>query len=979
MTILHNTLLEATLSDIVVGDGVIVDIKPAGEALVDKGTIVEDCTGFAAFPTFANAHTHAAMTLFRGYAGDKPLQEWLTNYIWPREERLTPDMVYWGTRLACIEMIKSGTTAFANMYFYQKAEAAAVRDSGIRAVLGYNVPDRGGEGTLAERIDKFCEECGSEESWAVHFAMAPHSIYAVSETDLLKCAETAARHGMRLLIHMSETQSEVDNCLREHGCRPYEYLNRLGILQLLGDSIIGAHSLYLSDAETALVGQHRCTVVHNPASNLKLASGYQFMLKELEQAGANIAIGTDGCSSSDNLDMLEAAKLATLLQRGWRRDAQALTARQALRYASRGGFKAMGIDAGDIAVGRKADLMLVDLDNTAMTPANDIASNLLFAAHADAIDSVMCNGKFVMRHRKVEGEEEVKREVRGIVKKLMAAAALLLVLFTTACHRHNPADGKMIFRYNESAGITSLDPAYAKDQALIWASSQLYNGLVQLDSNLAVQPAIARSWHISPDGLTYTFTLRNDIYFHKNALFCNAAPSAASATTKAVSSSRPNGSNDPLWSCEPDSTRRVVASDFEYSFGRILDPKVASPGLWIFNNIESFEAADDTTFVVRLKHPFAPQLSLLAMPYCSVVPREVVEHYGADFRKHPCGTGPFAFQYWKEGVKLVLRRNPLYFERDSLGVALPYLDAVAITFIVDKQTAFLEFVKHNLDFMNSIAPSYKDELLTRRGQLKPKYADKLDMVSTPFLNTEYLGFLMDDPASPLRDKRVRQAINYAFDRRKMLLYMRNDIGSAGCYGMIPCGIAGYDTNMAAAYEYNPVRARQLLAEAGYPGGRGLPTLKLSTTATYLDLCKYIQQQLGLVGIDVQVDVNPPGALRENIAQSKVQWFRGSWIADYPDAENYLSLFTSNNFCPSGPNYTHYSNPRYDALYERACRETDDSLRTELYKRMNAMIMDDAPVVVLYYDQILHFTHKNLTGLASNAMNALDLRKVRIEK
>ncbi|MBQ9474148.1 MAG: amidohydrolase family protein [Bacteroidales bacterium] len=951
-TILHNTLLGTTLCDIVVDDGVIVDIHKTAQraSLQPSGAELYDCTGYAAFPTFANAHTHAAMTLFRGYAGNVPLNVWLNKYIWPAEERLTPEMVYWGTRLACVEMIKSGTTAFANMYFFQDAEADAVRDSGIRALLGYNLPDRGGKGSLAERVEEFvgCHDINSDNM--VRFALAPHSVYAVSEADLVMCANIASNRNLRYLIHMSETQNEVDNCLQQHGCRPYEYLDKLGILQQIGPNLIGAHSLYLSDSEIALVGRHHCTVAHNPNSNLKLASGFKFMLRELEQAGANIAIGTDGCSSSDSLDMLEAAKLTALLQRGWRGNAQAMSANQALRHASLGGFKAMGVNAGKIDIGMQADLMLVDLDNVAMIPNHDVESNLLFAAHPDAIDSVMCAGKFVMRHREVPGETLVKSKVRTLAKQLMAAAAVVLLLLTSACRRHNPADGKMIFRYNESAGITSLDPAYAKDQALIWACSQLYNGLVQLDTNLAVQPAIAKSWHISPDGLSYTFLLRNDVCFHKNTLFNTS-----------------------------DSTRPVNAYDFEYSFNRILDPKVASPGLWIFNNIKSFSATSDSTFVVRLHHPFAPQLSLLAMPYCSAVPREVVEHYGADFRKHPCGTGPFAFQYWKEGVKLVLRRNPLYFERDTAGTRLPYLDAVAITFIVDKQTAFLEFVKHNLDFMNSIAPSYKDELLTRTGQLKPKYADKLNMVSTPFLNTEYLGFLMDDPTSPLRDKRVRQAINYAFDRRKMLLYMRNDIGSAGCYGMIPCGIAGYDTNTPQAYDYNPVRARQLLAEAGFPGGKGLPSLTLSTTATYLDLCKYIQQQLGLVGINVQVDVNPPGALRENIAQSKSQWFRGSWIADYPDAENYLSLFTSNNFCPSGPNYTHYSNPRYDELYDRACRYPNDSLRTELYKRMNAMIMDDAPVVVLYYDQILHFTHKNLSGLASNAMNALDLRKVKINQ
>ena len=564
---------------------------------------------------------------------------------------------------------------------------------------------------------------------------------------------------------------------------------------------------------------------------------------------------------------------------------------------------------------------------------------------------------------------------------------LTAVCLLAACGTPDNSD-KMIFRYNESAGIATLDPAYSKDQALNWGCSQLYNGLVQLDTALEVQPCIAKRWTVSDDGKTYTFILRDDVWFHKSE-----------------------------WFGTPDSTRRVVAQDFVYSLSRILDPKVASPGMWIFSEVDTsadfanalmsecasgattnqaikqssnqaiqkygFAALDDTTFVIRLRQPFAPFLGLLSMPYCSVLPREVVEHYGVDFRKHPCGTGPFQFQMWKEGVKLVLRRNPLYFEYDTVRQSgskvirrLPYLDAVAVTFIVDRQTAFLEFVKGNLDLMNSLAPSYKDELLTSTGQLRAKYADRIDMVSTPFLNTEYLGFRMDGDDSPLKDRRIRQAICYGFDRRKMMKYMRNNIGRPGCNGFIPYGLPGFDTSNVR-YEYNPERSRQLLAEAGYPGGKGLPELKMASTATYADLCKYIQQQLGIVGINVKIDVNPPAALREQIAQGKSAWFRGSWIADYPDAENYLSLFYSPNFCPQGPNYTHFSSKVFDRLYEQAKRETDPARRNEIYRQMDNLVMDEAPVVVLYYDQILHFTHKNVSGLRSNAMNALDLRRVKI--
>jgi len=566
---------------------------------------------------------------------------------------------------------------------------------------------------------------------------------------------------------------------------------------------------------------------------------------------------------------------------------------------------------------------------------------------------------------------------------------LTLVILLAACGGHRHED-KMIFRYNETAGIATLDPAFAKDQSIIWPCRQLYNGLIELDTALEVQPSIAKRWTISDDGLTYTFILRDDVYFHKNELFASSDHSSSHSLSLPLT---------PSHSPKHDSTRRVIASDFVYSFHRIVDPTVLSPGAWVFSEVDTFYAPTDTTFIIRLKEPFAPFLSLLGMVYCSVVPHEVVDHYGKDFRSHPCGTGPFQFQYWKEGVKLVLRKNPLYFEVDTLYVdtlissgdtvstyqhinisthRLPYLDAVAVTFIVDRQTVFLEFVKGNLDFMNSLDASYKDEILTPDGRLKEKYADRIDMVSTPYLNTEYLGFNMEDHNSVLHDRRLRQAIALGFDRRKMMKYLRNNVGEPGVYGFIPRGLPGAAEQ--PLYEYDPGRARTLIAEVKKSlGGKEIPPLKLSTTSNYVDLCKYIQQQLGLLGLTVEVDVNPPAPLRQQMSEGKLPWFRGSWVADYPDAENYLSLFYSPNRAPAGPNYTRFNNPEVDRLYTHARSTTDPEQRTALYHHIDSLVMSEAPVIVLYYDQILHFTHKNVTGLRSNAMNNLDLRHVKIAR
>ena len=542
-------------------------------------------------------------------------------------------------------------------------------------------------------------------------------------------------------------------------------------------------------------------------------------------------------------------------------------------------------------------------------------------------------------------------------KKFLFIIFLLGLFFFISCTGDKGKDSnKKIFRYNEKAGISSLDPAFAKDQASIWACNQIYNGLVQLNDKLEVRPCIAKSWTISTDGLRYTFYLRDDVFFHDHSLF-------------------PKGKG-----------RRVVASDFEYSLKRIIDPTVASPGAWIFNNVNdnlsefNFKALNDSTFVILLKKQFPAFLSMLSMQYCSVIPKEIVEYYGKDYRKNPVGTGPFQFIKWNEGIKLVLRKNPAYFEKEG-GVSLPYLDGVAITFNTDMQSVFLEFLKGNIDFLNSIHPGYKDELLTKNGHLNPKYANKFYVLTEPYLNTEYLGFLMDSSSNstkttPSQAKLIRQAINYGFDKRKMIKYLRNSIGIPGLYGFIPAGMPSFDSVSSKGYAYNPEMAKKLLIEAGYPNGEGLPEITLSIDKTYLDLCEYIQHQLNEIGIQIKIDVNPPATLREMIANSKIKFFRGSWIADYPDAENYLSLFYSKNFSPKGPNYTHFKNEKYDLLYEKSQKEINDSVRFEYYKKMDRILIEESPVIVLYYDQVLRFCQKNISGLTSNPMNLLNLKKVK---
>lgn len=562
---------------------------------------------------------------------------------------------------------------------------------------------------------------------------------------------------------------------------------------------------------------------------------------------------------------------------------------------------------------------------------------------------------------------------RVILESSMYKSTHLLILLILAsvgmwsCGEHKTLDGKTVFRYNDASGITSLDPAFARDQSHTWICQQLYNGLVELDSSLVVRPSLASYWHITDQQTTYTFTLNKSIYFTKNKYFIT------------------NNSSDKSTS---KTTRPVVAQDVVYSLQRLVDPSVASPGSWVMNSVvrdssgrlTGIQAPNDSTVIIKLSAPNPAFLSLLAMPYCSVVPKEVVEHYGTEFRRNPCGTGPFKLAFWKENVKLVLHRNEQYFEKLN-GQQLPYLDAVEVSFINDKQSAFIEFLKGNLDIISGLDPSYKDELLTAAGELQPRHRGRFRLQTLPYLNTEYLGILVDTQqsvaaSSPLRIPAVRQALSWSFDRSSMMLYLRNNMATPGIYGFVPPGLPSFVADSSMGYGYDPEKAKQLLREAGFPDGKGLPEIVLSTTATYLDLCEFIKSQWEAIGINVKIDVNQAAVHRKMVAEQKLAFFRGSWIADYPDAENYLSLFYSLNAAPAGPNYTHYNNPEFDRLFLEAMQAESDSIRFARYRALDAMVMRDAPVIVLYYDKVVRLTGKNINGLPVNAMNNLALKFVR---
>ena len=529
-----------------------------------------------------------------------------------------------------------------------------------------------------------------------------------------------------------------------------------------------------------------------------------------------------------------------------------------------------------------------------------------------------------------------KREIYSIYN----LAVLISVLFVCSCKNNTEIDSKLVFRYNEHKNINSLDPAFAKDIANIWAVNQLFNGLVEMDEQLRVIPSIAKNWAISDDGITYSFILNNNIKFHKHPKLTN---------------------------------RNVTAHDFVYSFDRLLDPILASPGGWVFNKVENYTAINDTILEIKLKEPFNAFLGILTMKYCSVVPKEIVEYYGNDFRSNPIGTGPFKFKRWEENIKLVFRKNIEYFQKDSIGNSLPYLEAVAITFLQDKQSEFLQFIQENLDFVTGLDDSYKDEVVNSKGELKQEYIDKINLIRGPYLNTEYLAFYLESNKNEIKSEILRKAVNHGFDRNKMIKYLRNGIGIAANGGFIPMGLPGYSDKIG--YTYNPDYAKELISQYKRDFKES-PKLKLTTTSNYLVFCEYIQKEIEKIGLQIAIDVIPGASLKEAKANGKLDFFRASWVADYPDAENYLSLFYSKNFAPKGPNYTHFADKEFDVLYESALGETNQNKIEIIYKKMDSLIISKSIIVPLFYDEVIRFTRKNLDGMQINATNLLDLRYVK---
>jgi 5-methylthioadenosine/S-adenosylhomocysteine deaminase len=412
--LIKNCELNHSTSDILIEGNTIKQIAPNIECDAER---VIDATRKAVVPGMFNGHTHAAMTLMRGYADDMPLMPWLTQKIWPLEQKLTEDDVYWGTKLACLEMIKTGTTTMIDMYHFFGATARAVEEMGLRAMLTY----AGFDFEIQEKASIYKKEIQayhktmSSYSNRIEFGMGPHAIYSVSKNLMNWIRDYATDNGLRIHTHISETRGEVSDSIQKHGMRPVHYLQSIGFL---GSDVSFAHGLYLDEEEIKILADYGCQIVHNPASNLKLASGNHFLFQELKAAGVPVALGTDGTSSGNNLDMYETMKLASLTGKVAYDDPTVWNAHDTFVAATESAEIITGFKTGKIKEGYLADLCLVNLNLPELTPNFNLISNLVYSANGSCIDTVICDGKILMENRNVPGEDEIMLKAANIAYNL---------------------------------------------------------------------------------------------------------------------------------------------------------------------------------------------------------------------------------------------------------------------------------------------------------------------------------------------------------------------------------------------------------------------------------------------------------------------------------------------------------------------------------------------------------------------------------
>jgi len=404
-------LLDKSKKDIYVENGYIIQIA---DKINKKVRNKINCYGKKAIlPGLINGHAHSGMSFLQGYADDLPLKEWLEKKIWPAEKKMNPEDIYWAIKLACLKMIKTGTTCFNDMYWMPRIAIKAITEMGLRAVIGLPLIDimPGGDKKVIERN---WETFKIYDYKNISFSIAPHAIYTVCKPNLIWARDFAKKNNLLLHIHLSETEKEVNDCVRKYGMRPVEYLDKIGFLS---KNCVLAHSIWLSDKEINILKIRKCSVVYNPCSNMKLGSGI-FPYSKLSKANVNICIGTDSSASNNNLDLFEEMKFASLLQKAYNKDSAIMSAKKIFDITTQNAAKALRINTGTIKIGKLADLILIDLKNICLTPNHNLLSNVVYSCNGDCVSDVICNGKVLMRNRRIKNENEIIRQAQKRIKKL---------------------------------------------------------------------------------------------------------------------------------------------------------------------------------------------------------------------------------------------------------------------------------------------------------------------------------------------------------------------------------------------------------------------------------------------------------------------------------------------------------------------------------------------------------------------------------
>lgn len=541
--------------------------------------------------------------------------------------------------------------------------------------------------------------------------------------------------------------------------------------------------------------------------------------------------------------------------------------------------------------------------------------------------------------------------------------------------------GGGVFIANELENIRSLDPVGINDVVSHHVSHQIYDLLVDLDTNLQLIPMLAKRWEISEDELTYTFYLRDDVFFHDNKCF-------------------PEGKG-----------RKFNANDVEYSFKRVLDPRTGTLGFDFYRNyvegakefneeiskavsenrepkfteVKGYKVINDTTFQIKLTKPFSPFIYYLCLGFAYIVPKEAVEYYKKDFFQNPVGTGPFIFENWTPDLEINLKRNPNYWNKDEFGNQLPYLEGVKFRFIKDLSQQLLEFKNGSIHECFRIPNELFKTVVTDQNTLTPEYSQFVLQRKTS-LATQYYGFLTT--SKTFSDVRIRQAFNYAIDRDKILKFvLQGSATEPAIHGMVPISMPNYDAKSIKGYSFDLQKARELMSEAGYPGGKGFPEVTLQINeggGRNTQIAEAIQDMLKEIGVTVKLQLLQFAQHLDNIDAGRTDFYRLGWNADYPDPETFLNLFYGKNVPPnpkdvSPINSFRYKNPKFDELFEKAISTSDIKERQKYYQEAEQIAVNDAVVLFIYYDENLRLVQPFVRGFALDPMHRVNMRFTWLDK